>query len=109
MNLQSCSICKSNIELKDLKVTCNFCASLFCGKCLRYNEDQQKILCPICNHDINLYQEQLLRSNPRSSIVNYSHLVDVRVIQRDLVYIVGIPVQYSNEDILLKYEFLKII
>lgn len=104
MNLQ-CSICKSNIELKDPKISCNFCGSTFCIKCLRYNEDQQVILCPICGHDINLSQEQLLRSNPRSSIVNYSHLVDVRVIQRDLVYIVGIPVQYSNEDILLKYEF----
>lgn len=104
MNLK-CSICKSNIELKDSKVSCNFCMSLFCSKCLHFNEDQQKILCPICNHDISLSQEQLLRSNPRSSIVNYSHLVDVRVIQRDLVYIVGIPVQYSNEDILLKYEF----
>lgn len=104
MNLQ-CSVCKTSIEPKDPKISCQFCLSIFCGKCLRCNEDQQKILCPVCNHDIDLSQDQQLRTNPRQSIVNYSHLVDVRVIQRDLVYIVGIPVQYSNEDILLKYEF----
>jgi CCR4-NOT transcription complex subunit 4 len=38
-------------------------------------------------------------------MVNCSHLIDVRVIQRDLVYIVAIPVQFANEDVLLKYEF----
>jgi hypothetical protein len=40
-----------------------------------------------------------------SLIGTYANLVDIRVIQRDLVYVVGLPVEYANEDTLLKYEF----
>ncbi|OHT17306.1 hypothetical protein TRFO_12443 [Tritrichomonas foetus] len=99
-----CSSCQQVINNTDSKITCQFCGSVFCSRCLRYNDDQQKILCPRCNQDIDLLQDRLNRPS-KPSIVSCSHLVDVRVIQRDLVYIVGIPVQFANEDILLKYEF----
>ena len=99
-----CKLCNSSFNAGDSRVTCHFCGSSFCGNCFRFNEDQQKVHCPNCNHDIDLSLDRVNRQ-PKSSLMNCSHLVDVRVIQRDLVYIVGIPVQFANEDILLKYEF----
>lgn len=45
------------------------------------------------------------RRGVRAPSAGIAHLVDVRVIQRDLVYIVGIPIRYAHEDTLLRYEF----
>jgi hypothetical protein len=49
-----------------------------------------------------IFREQ---TKARPVLVNCSHLVDVRVIQRDLVYVVGIPIQFAKEETLAKYEF----
>lgn len=40
-----------------------------------------------------------------SSIVDRKHLHNYRVVQRNLVYVIGVPAQFANEEMLRKAEF----
>lgn len=88
----------------ELKVICPICGNILTNL-NQTSTTENIILCPNCNNSFDPNQISPRSNANRQSIINYSHLVDVRVIQRDLVYIVGIPIQYANEDILLQYEF----
>lgn len=100
-----CFTCKTQLEAKDPKICCPFCNSSFCAKCIRNSGDISKITCSFCLHQIDVPQSIRDLNRSRLSVPNCTHLVDVRVIQRELVYIVGIPIQFANEEALLKYEF----
>ena len=41
----------------------------------------------------------------RPPLPERAHLSQFRVIQRDLVYVIGIPIDIANEDILCRYEY----
>ncbi|OHT01765.1 hypothetical protein TRFO_31279 [Tritrichomonas foetus] len=56
------------------------------------------------------YSEQLIKqskngSRARAPLPERAHLSRFRVIQRDLVYVIGIPIDIANEDILSKYAY----
>lgn len=89
-----CSSCQVKVD-PDARVTCSGCNSLLCPVCARGT-------CPRCLQEIDSPRSP---PKPRVTMVKCSQLVDVRVIQRDLVYVVGIPLPFANEDTLLKYEF----
>ena len=109
-----CSKCGKLIQQNEEFVICKSCGVLLCSHCLLYARSLSTIVkCPICQNPIE--------TNPKAPVINpaflpsikenpaifsnLSNLVDARVIQRDLVYVVGLPVKYANEDTLLKYEF----
>ena len=92
-----CINCKKKLETNDSLYICNYCNSFYCN-CILNNFDSLKFFCLKYKNLIDLTQENKLNTL-------LSHLIDVRVIQRDLVYVVGLPIQYASEDILLKYEF----
>lgn len=82
-----------------------------CSSCHAISEESfncsscNSILCSLCSNQGLCAKCQAAKSPKPLMTVKCSHLADVRVIQRDLVYIVGIPVNIANEDILLKYEY----
>ncbi|KAH0785581.1 myb-like protein Q isoform X1 [Histomonas meleagridis] len=105
MNEIKCTSCQTKINNGETTFSCPFCNFIFCARCARSYSDFSRFKCIKCGQISDLppaFREQKRQNN---TIVNCSHLVDVRVIQRDLVYIVGIPIKYAHEDTLLKYEF----
>lgn len=56
--------------------------------------------------DGSKYRDNGSKSNrPRAPIPERAKLVKYRVIQRDLVYVIGIPVDIAKEELLEKYEY----
>ncbi|KAM1271496.1 hypothetical protein ACFX2J_032301 [Malus domestica] len=65
---------------------------------------------PVCRtpYDKKLLEWQHMVSfqkKPKGSEVKKQHLTDVRVLQRSLVYVIGIPLHLASEDI-LRFVFL---
>lgn len=46
-----------------------------------------------------------IKPPPTSSIVDRKHLHNYRVVQRNLVYVIGVPASYATEEILRKSDF----
>ena len=46
-----------------------------------------------------------LRTQSGPTVADRKHLHNCRVVQRNLVYIIGVPVSYANEDMLRKAEY----
>ena len=111
MNSLHCCECGRDIQRNEDNVFCSSCGRPMCVTC-REKIMQGIIVCSKCKQKAK--EEQLKTSQilnqpslvPSGGLLaTCAHLVDVRVIQRDLVYVVGLPVKYANEDTLLKYEF----
>ena len=96
----ACTACQGRTD-SDGRFTCAHCGGVFCLSCVR-QACEARLACPRCLQDVEGSPRAV---KPRVAMVKCSQLVDVRVIQRDLVYVVGIPLQFANEDTLLKYEF----
>jgi len=101
-HIARCFNCQSIIDSSDSYYGCLSCGSAVCNKCAKAYSDPNKFFCSICKSEVELcyFDKDLFKSGQKSS-----HLDDVRVIQRDLVYVVGLPIACAKEDILIKYEF----
>lgn len=99
-----CVQCGKQISPNESYLKCQQCQSTVCIACNKGKNDISKFLCNKCS--LNQENTNIIKENQKINMLSTcSHLVDVRVIQRDLVYVVGLPIQYANEDTLLKYEF----
>lgn len=104
MNVITCAQCGKQIGSNEGYLKCQQCHSCICSNCNKNKNDLSNKLCPKCLQNSDTSSPQ--KDTPKIEMPSTSsHLVDVRVIQRDLVYVVGLPIQYANEDTLLKYEY----
>ena len=114
INSVFCSKCGKLIQQNEEYSICKSCSTLLCSHCLLYARSLSPIVkCPQCQNPIETNPKapvintaflSSIKENP-ALFSNLTNLIDARVIQRDLVYVVGLPVKYANEDTLLKYEF----
>ncbi|XP_009342332.2 uncharacterized protein LOC103934301 isoform X1 [Pyrus x bretschneideri] len=79
------------------------------GRCplCRTPYDKEKIVgvaanCQKLVAEINVKRKQ---KKPKGSEVKKQHLTDVRVLQRTLVYVIGIPLNLASEDLLKRREY----
>ncbi|CAG0886272.1 unnamed protein product [Cyprideis torosa] len=122
-DLIECPLCMEPLEADDLKFypcTCEYQICRFCWHRIRTDENG---LCPACRkpyeedpadfqpltHEevLKIKAEKKQRENQRKKFLseNRKHLSAVRVVQRNLVFVVGLPARLSDPDVLKKHEY----
>ncbi|CAG9830661.1 unnamed protein product [Diabrotica balteata] len=118
-----CPLCMEPLEVDDLTFfpcTCGYQICRFCWHRIRTDENG---LCPACRKAysedpadfIPLSQEQIAklkaekrqRDQQRKAKLTESrkHLASVRVVQRNLVFVVGLPMRLADPEVLKKHEY----
>uniref|UniRef100_A0A182SSK4 CCR4-NOT transcription complex subunit 4 n=1 Tax=Anopheles maculatus TaxID=74869 RepID=A0A182SSK4_9DIPT len=118
-----CPLCMEPLEVDDLNFypcTCGYQICRFCWHRIRTDENE---LCPACRKaypenpaDFTpLSQEQIAafkaekrqRDQQRRAKIseNRKHLANVRVVQKNLVFVVGLPPRLADPEILKKHEY----
>ncbi|KAJ8917269.1 hypothetical protein NQ315_002286 [Exocentrus adspersus] len=118
-----CPLCMEPLEVDDLNFfpcTCGYQICRFCWHRIRTDENG---LCPACRKAysenpadfIPLSQEQVAklkaekrqRDQQRKAKLTESrkHLASVRVVQRNLVFVVGLPVRLADPEVLKRHEY----
>ncbi|XP_011190156.1 myb-like protein I [Zeugodacus cucurbitae] len=120
-----CPLCMEPLEVDDLNFfpcTCGYQICRFCWHRIRTDENK---LCPACRKEYTenpadftpLTQEQILafksqkkqRDQKRKQKVrvteNRKHLSNVRVVQKNLVFVVGLPPRLADAEVLKKHEY----
>ncbi|EAT38689.1 AAEL009437-PA, partial [Aedes aegypti] len=118
-----CPLCMEPLEVDDLNFypcTCGYQICRFCWHRIRTDENE---LCPACRKaypenpaDFTpLSQEQIAafkaekrqRDQQRKAKIseNRKHLANVRVVQKNLVFVVGLPPRLADPEILKKHEY----
>lgn len=118
-----CPLCMEPLEVDDLNFfpcTCGYQICRFCWHRIRTDENG---LCPACRKAysenpadfIPLSQEQVAklkaekrqRDQQRKAKLSESrkHLASVRVVQRNLVFVVGLPLRLADAEILKRHEY----
>uniref|UniRef100_A0AAR5PXD5 CCR4-NOT transcription complex subunit 4 n=1 Tax=Dendroctonus ponderosae TaxID=77166 RepID=A0AAR5PXD5_DENPD len=119
-----CPLCMESLEVDDLNFfpcTCGYQICRFCWHRIRHDENGG--LCPACRKPysenpadfIPLTQEQMAkmkadkrqRDQQRKAKLTESrkHLSSVRVVQRNLVFVVGLPPRLADPEILKRHEY----
>jgi CCR4-NOT transcription complex subunit 4 len=122
-DLPECPLCMEPLEVDDLSFfpcTCGYQICRFCWHRIRTDENE---LCPACRKaypenpaDFKpLTQEQISalkaekrqRDQQRKQKIteNRKHLANVRVVQKNLVFVVGLPPRLADAEILKKHEY----
>ncbi|XP_017781339.1 PREDICTED: uncharacterized protein LOC108566127 [Nicrophorus vespilloides] len=117
-----CPLCMEPLEVDDLHFypcTCGYQICRFCWHRIRTDENG---LCPACRKAysekpefIPLSKEQVAqlkadkrqRDQQRKAKLTESrkHLASVRVVQRNLVFVVGLPMRLADPEVLKRYEY----
>ncbi|XP_065355966.1 GATA zinc finger domain-containing protein 14 [Calliphora vicina] len=118
-----CPLCMEPLEVDDLNFfpcTCGYQICRFCWHRIRTDENE---LCPACRKEYPenpadfkpLTQEEMIafksqkrqRDQQRKQKIteNRKHLANVRVVQKNLVFVVGLPPRLADADILKKHEY----
>ncbi|CAG9861293.1 unnamed protein product [Phyllotreta striolata] len=118
-----CPLCMEPLEVDDLTFfpcTCGYQICRFCWHRIRTDENG---LCPACRKAysedpadfIPLSQEQISklkaekrqRDQQRKAKLTESrkHLASVRVVQRNLVFVVGLPMRLADPEVLKRHEY----
>ncbi|XP_036145867.1 putative uncharacterized protein DDB_G0286901 isoform X2 [Monomorium pharaonis] len=118
-----CPLCMEPLEVDDLNFfpcTCGYQICRFCWHRIRTDENG---LCPACRKAysenpadfkpltkeeiVRLKVEKRLKDQQRKQRVteNRKHLADVRVVQKNLVFVVGLPMRLADADVLKKHEY----
>ncbi|KAJ8953681.1 hypothetical protein NQ314_007289 [Rhamnusium bicolor] len=118
-----CPLCMEPLEVDDLNFfpcTCGYQICRFCWHRIRTDENG---LCPACRKAysenpadfIPLSQEQVAklkaekrqRDQQRKAKLSESrkHLASVRVVQRNLVFVVGLPMRLADAEVLKRHEY----
>ncbi|XP_066251946.1 homeobox protein 5 isoform X2 [Euwallacea similis] len=119
-----CPLCMEPLEVDDLNFfpcTCGYQICRFCWH--RIRQDENGGLCPACRKAysenpadfIPLSREQVAklkaekkqRNQQRKALLSESrkHLASVRVVQRNLVFVVGLPPRLADPEILKRHEY----
>ncbi|XP_037957103.1 putative mediator of RNA polymerase II transcription subunit 26 isoform X2 [Teleopsis dalmanni] len=122
-DVAECPLCMEPLEVDDLNFypcTCGYQICRFCWHRIRTDENE---LCPACRKaypenpaDFTpLTQEEMIafksqkrqRDQQRRQKIteNRKHLANVRVVQKNLVFVVGLPPRLADADILKKHEY----
>ncbi|KAE9612281.1 putative transcription factor C2H2 family [Lupinus albus] len=126
---KSCPICTEEMDLTDQQLKPCKCGYEICVWCWHHivemaQKDETEGRCPACRSlydkerieamaancqrlvaDMNSkYKRKMQKLKPKSS-EGRKHLTDVRVIQRNLVYIIGLPLNLAHEDLLQQREY----
>jgi CCR4-NOT transcription complex subunit 4 len=118
-----CPLCMEPLEVDDLNFfpcTCGYQICRFCWHRIRTDENG---LCPACRKAYSedpadftpLSQEQVAklkaekrqRDQQRKAKLSESrkHLASVRVVQRNLVFVVGLPMRLADPEVLKRHEY----
>uniref|UniRef100_A0A1I8NA68 CCR4-NOT transcription complex subunit 4 n=1 Tax=Musca domestica TaxID=7370 RepID=A0A1I8NA68_MUSDO len=122
-DIVECPLCMEPLEVDDLNFfpcTCGYQICRFCWHRIRTDENQ---LCPACRKEYPenpadfkpLSQEEMVafkfqkrqRDQKRKQEIteNRKHLANVRVVQKNLVFVVGLPPRLADAEILKKHEY----
>ncbi|KAM2624943.1 hypothetical protein TB1_031871 [Malus domestica] len=112
---KTCLICAEEMDLTDQQLKPWKCSYEVCVWCWHHimemgEKDGKEGHSPVCRtpYDKKLLEWQHMVSfqkKPKGSEVKKQHLTDVRVLQRSLLYVIGIPLNLASEDI-LRFVFL---
>ncbi|XP_046629957.1 uncharacterized protein LOC124310202 isoform X2 [Neodiprion virginianus] len=118
-----CPLCMEPLEVDDLNFypcTCGYQICRFCWHRIRTDENG---LCPACRKAYpenpadfkpltkeeiaRLKAEKRLKDQQRKQRVteNRKHLANVRVVQKNLVFVVGLPMRLADADVLKRHEY----
>ncbi|XP_017886389.1 protein kinase 4 isoform X3 [Ceratina calcarata] len=118
-----CPLCMEPLEVDDLNFfpcTCGYQICRFCWHRIRTDENG---LCPACRKAYSenpadfkplsmeeiarLKAEKRLKDQQRKQRVteNRKHLANVRVVQKNLVFVVGLPLRLADADMLKRHEY----
>ncbi|KAL2715288.1 myb-like protein I isoform X1 [Vespula squamosa] len=118
-----CPLCMEPLEVDDLNFfpcTCGYQICRFCWHRIRTDENG---LCPACRKAYSenpadfkpltkeeiarLKAEKRLKDQQRKQRVteNRKHLANVRVVQKNLVFVVGLPMRLADADVLKRHEY----
>ncbi|XP_033324603.2 CCR4-NOT transcription complex subunit 4 isoform X2 [Megalopta genalis] len=118
-----CPLCMEPLEVDDLNFfpcTCGYQICRFCWHRIRTDENG---LCPACRKAYSenpadfkpLSMEEIarlkaakrLKDQQRKQRVteNRKHLANVRVVQKNLVFVVGLPLRLADADVLKRHEY----
>ncbi|XP_034179336.2 CCR4-NOT transcription complex subunit 4 isoform X3 [Osmia lignaria lignaria] len=118
-----CPLCMEPLDVNDLNFfpcTCGYQICQFCWHRIRTDENG---LCPACRKAYSenpadfkplseedfarLKAEKRLKDQQRKQRVteNRKHLANVRVVQKNLVFVVGLPLRLADADVLKRHEY----
>ncbi|XP_020422134.1 uncharacterized protein LOC18772725 isoform X1 [Prunus persica] len=122
---KTCPICAEEMDFTDQQLKPCKCGYEVCVWCWHHimemaEKDGKEGRCPVCRTtydkekivgvaancqklvaDINLKRKQKKLKGPEAK----KQLTDVRVLQRTLVYVIGLPLNLANEDLLKRREY----
>ncbi|KAJ1375415.1 Zinc finger, RING-type [Sesbania bispinosa] len=126
---KSCPICTEEMDLTDQQLKPCKCGYEICVWCWHHimemaQKDETEGRCPACRSPYDKerivamaancqrlvaemnsrHKKKMQKLKPKSS-EGRKHLSDVRVIQRNLVYIIGLPLNLADEDLLQRREY----
>ncbi|XP_012570308.1 uncharacterized protein [Cicer arietinum] len=126
---KSCPICTEEMDLTDQQLKPCKCGYEICVWCWHHimemaQKDETEGRCPACRSPYDKerivamaancrrlvaemnskHRKKIQKLKPKSS-EGRKHLTDVRVIQRNLVYIIGLPLNLADEDLLQRREY----
>ncbi|CAI5713833.1 unnamed protein product [Peronospora destructor] len=126
--IDCCPLCMEELDLTDQTFNACPCGYQVCLWCWHQIKNEYNGLCPACRHPYAelskqknpLDREEVVRrtkqrkqkeKNDRRSATQTKHstatrksLQNVRVMQRNLVYVIGLPIHFADEDILRSNE-----
>ncbi|CAK4205678.1 unnamed protein product [Aphanomyces euteiches] len=123
-----CPLCMEELDLTDKTFDACRCGYQVCLWCWHQIKNEYNGLCPACRAPYselakskgNVDREDVVRRTkqrkqkekiekkstapPKAAPINRKSLVNVRVMQRNLVYVIGLPVHYADEELLRSKE-----
>eukprot|EP00644_Phytophthora_capsici_P004632 jgi/Phyca11/110809/e_gw1.19.686.1 len=112
-----CPLCMEELDITDQTFNACPCGYQVCLWCWHQIKNEYNGLCPACRQP---YAELSKQKNPldreeyvierrsaaqaRHSTANRKSLQNVRVMQRNLVYVIGLPQRFADEDALRSHE-----
>ncbi|KAI3407642.1 uncharacterized protein J3R85_020838 [Psidium guajava] len=126
---KTCPLCAEEMDLTDQQLKPCKCGYEICVWCWHHimemaEKDDTEGRCPACRApydkekivgmaascerlvaEVNMEKKSKSQKAKTKSSEGRKHLSSVRVIQRNLVYIVGLPLHLANEDLLLRRDY----
>ncbi|CAH1763669.1 7353_t:CDS:10, partial [Entrophospora sp. SA101] len=95
-----CPLCMEEMDISDRNFRPCPCGYQICRFCWHHIKEILNGLCPACRR---VYSEQTIEFTPISP--EEKHLANMRVVQKNLVYVIGISPKIANEEILRSHDY----
>ncbi|CAJ0861448.1 10026_t:CDS:10 [Entrophospora sp. SA101] len=115
-----CPLCMEEMDISDRNFRpcpcgyqiCRFCwhhikeiLNGLCPACRRVYSEQTIEFTPISPEEIKNEKKQKEREKKELEAMNRKHLANMRVVQKNLVYVIGISPKIANEEILRSHDY----